>query len=370
MPKHHPDNERIKRKYLTYLEEANRMASSSVDQVAAAIALFEQGTGCRDFKQFHLEQARKFKRQLQEMKNSSTGKPLATATIHSRLMALKAFFKWLAGQPGYKSKITYSDADYFNTSANDARIAGAARQRPVPSVEQIRHALEQMPTDTVLQRRDRAVFAFALLSGARDDAIASLSLRHISLARRTVDQDARTVRTKARKSFVSGFFPVGADFELIVKDWIDELTATHLFGPDDPLFPSTRVGLGSSGHFEPLGLDRKHWKDAAAIRRIFKAAFEAAGLPYFNPHSFRSTLALLGERVCPTTEAFKVWSQNLGHEQVLTTLTSYGTVSAHRHAEIMGELWTQQSAPPKTNAGDPAPETVARVLAYLQARAS
>jgi len=180
MPKHHPDNERIKRKYLTYLEEANRMASSSVDQVAAAIALFEQGTGCRDFKQFHLEQARKFKRQLQEMKNSSTGKPLAIATIHSRLMALKAFFKWLAGQPGYKSKITYSDADYFNTSANDARIAGAARQRPVPSIEQVRHALQQMPTETVLQRRDRAVFAFALLSGARDDAIASLSLRQVS----------------------------------------------------------------------------------------------------------------------------------------------------------------------------------------------
>ncbi|MCZ4347328.1 site-specific integrase [Devosia neptuniae] len=370
MSKHHPDNERIKRKYLTYLEEANRMASSSVDQVAAAIALFEQGTGCRDFKQFHLEQARKFKRQLQEMKNSSTGKPLATATIHSRLMALKAFFKWLAGQPGYKSKITYSDADYFNTSANDARIAGASRQRPVPSIEQILHALLAMPIETILQRRDRAVFAFALLSGARDDAIASLSLRHINLARRTVDQDARTVRTKARKSFVSGFFPVGAEFEQIVADWINELTDTQLFGPDDPLFPSTRVGLGPSGHFEALGLDRQHWKDASAIRRIFKTAFESAGLPYFNPHSFRSTLALLGERICRTTEDFKSWSQNLGHEQVLTTLTSYGAVSAHRQSQIMNELWTQQAAPDKSKTGEPDAETVAQVVAYLRSLAS
>jgi integrase len=370
MPKHHPDNERIKRKYLTYLEEANRMASTSVDQAAAAIALFEQGTGYRDFRHFHLEQARKFKRQLQEMRNSATGKPLAIATIHSRLMALKAFFKWLAGQPGYKSKITYSDADYFNTSANDARIAGASRQRSIPSIEQVRHALQAMPVESILQRRDRAVFAFALLSGARDDAIASLSLRHVSLTRRTVDQDARTVRTKARKSFVSGFFPVGDDFEIVIDQWIAELTSIQFFGPDDPLFPATRVGLGPSGHFEALGLDRKHWKDAAAIRRIFKTAFEAAGLPYFNPHSFRSTLALLGERICRTPEDFKVWSQNLGHEQVLTTLTSYGAVSAHRHAEIMDELRTQQNAPTKSNAGDPGPETVARVLAYLQARAS
>ncbi|MBU1334780.1 MAG: hypothetical protein KJ944_16985 [Alphaproteobacteria bacterium] len=88
-------------------------------------------------------------------------------------------------------------------------------------------------------------------------------------------------------------------------------------------------------------------RNVVGIRRIFKTAFEAARLPYFNPHSFRSTLALLGQRICRTPEDFKVWSQNLGHEQVLTTLTSYGAVSAHRHAEIMGELWTHQNARPE-----------------------
>ena len=62
---------------------------------------------------------------------------------------------------------------------------------------------------------------------------------------------------------------------------------------------------------------------------------DAAGLPCFNPHSFRNTLARLGEQVCRTPEAFKAWSQNLGHEQVLTTFTSYGAVAPHRQAEIM-----------------------------------
>jgi integrase len=261
------------------------MAESTVDQVAAAIGYFEKGNSHRYFRQFHIEQARKFKRQLQEQINPETGKPLAKATIHSRLMALKAFFKWLAGQPGYKSRITYSDADHFNNSANDERIAKAVRERPVPSVEQIRHALLAMPTETVLQRRDRAVFAFTLLSGARDDAIASMSLRYVDLAKR-VDQDARQVRTKARKSFVSWFFPVGDDIESILAEWMDELGRAHLFGPDDPLFPATKIGLGATGHFEALGIDRKHWKDAAAIRKIFRSAFGSAGLPYFNPHSF------------------------------------------------------------------------------------
>jgi hypothetical protein len=106
-----------------YLEEAGRMNASSVDQAAAAIAQFETSTGHRDFGAFHFEHARKFKRVLAEATNPATGNPLAKATIHSRLMAVKAFFIWLAGQPGYRSRLTYSDMDYFNPSNNDSRIA-------------------------------------------------------------------------------------------------------------------------------------------------------------------------------------------------------------------------------------------------------
>ena len=49
-------------------------------------------------------------------------------------------------------------------------------------------------------------------------------------------------------------------------------------------------------------------------------------------------LAMLGERSCSTPEEFKAWSQNLRHEQVLTTLTSYGEVAPYRQAEMMRTL--------------------------------
>ena len=49
-----------------------------------------------------------------------------------------------------------------------------------------------------------------------------------------------------------------------------------------------------SRHVEASGLDRKHWSNAGPVRKIFKEAFATAGLSYFNPHSFRKTLALLG----------------------------------------------------------------------------
>src|SRR5690606_16199940 len=116
MAKVNAKNERIKRDYFHFLEGPKRMAASSVEQIAAALSAFEASTNYKDFRQFHIEQARRFKRQLDETIVPETGKPLAKATTSSRLRACKAFFQWLAMQPGYRSKLTYSDSEYFNAS--------------------------------------------------------------------------------------------------------------------------------------------------------------------------------------------------------------------------------------------------------------
>ena len=46
----------------------------------------------------------------------------------------------------------------------------------------------------------------------------------------------------------------------------------------------------------------------------------------------------LGERRCRTPEQFKAWSQNLGHEKVLTTFYSYGEVARVRQGELIRGL--------------------------------
>ena len=370
MRKHHPKNERMKRRYLTYLEEAKRMSRKSTDQVAAAIAQFELSTGYRDFARFHVEQARRFKRELDTQTNPKTGKPLAHATIRSRLLALKAFFQWLADQPGYRSGIRYADAEYFNPSANDSRIATARRERPVPTLDQVRQVLANMKAETPYEKRDRALIALAQLSGVRDDALASLSLGHVDVALRTVFQDARTVRTKNRKTMKTWFFPVGDEIENIVVDWVSYLAKKHHFGPDDPLFPPTQIARNAEGTFAPAGLRRTHWKNADAVRRIFRQAFEGAGLPYSYPHLLRKTLTQLGERVCRTPEQFKAWSQNLGHEQVLTSFTSYGKVSNQRQGEILGALRGAGSISGNGSVGPLDAETIQRVLDHLKRTAA
>src|SRR5215469_10493533 len=342
MKTHSPQNERIKRAYFIYLAEAKGFSEATLDAVAKALNRFETYTRFRDFKGFHIEQAKGFKAHLSEQRSLRSKDPLSKATLYATLSALKRFFLWLAGQPGYKSRMSNSDADYFNLSAKDTRIAKTHRDSHVPTLEQVRHVIRTMPAATEIERRDRALIAFTILTGARDGAIASLKLKHIDIDQGRVDQDARQVRTKFSKSFATWFFPVGEDIRRIVVDWVTYLRQEKLWGLDDPLFPATKIVVGDSRHFEASGLDRKHWSSAGPIRAIFKDAFAAAGLPYFNPHSFRNTLALLGGQICKSPEQYKAWSQNLGHENVLTTFSSYGDVARQRQAEIIRALGTSE----------------------------
>ena len=335
MKTHDAQNERIKRRYLTFLKEAKRFSESSLDGVAKAIHRFESYTKFRDFRQFHIQQAVAFKVDLANQRHARTKAPISKATLASTLSALKAFFQWLAGQPGYKSRLQYADAEYFNLSEKEMRVARAQREQRVPTLEQIRHVLTTMPAGSEVERRNRALIAFTLLTGARDGATASLKLKHIDIAEGKVNQDAREVNTKFSKTFTTYFFPVGDDVCAIVAQWVDYLVTEKLWGPDDPLFPATCVARAETHQFEACGVARTHWSNTGPIRAIFRKAFERAGIPYANPHSFRATLAGLGEKLCRSAEEFKAWSQNMGHEGVLTTFTSYGEVSRERQAHII-----------------------------------
>src|SRR5689334_11167057 len=103
-----------------------------------------------------------------------TGKPLAAATIKARLAYLKAFFEWLAQEPGYRRAIKVADAAYFNPTDNLARVASARRFKPFPTLAQIETVLRAMPDKTEIERRDRAVVAFTILTCARVRAIVSI----------------------------------------------------------------------------------------------------------------------------------------------------------------------------------------------------
>lgn len=285
-------NERLKRDYLSYLREAEGYDEATLDKVSASLLIFEEALRYKPFKAFHREWAAAFKSHLQKRKNQRTGKPLGLSTRDGILRDVKGFFHWLASQPGFKSRLTYHDVRYFNNNAKDARAAHAQRPKRYPTLAQCAHAFRQMPESTVIDRRNKAMFAFWVMTGARAGALASFRIQHVDLIEGVVYQNGREVRTKAAKSFETWFFPVDPIYCAFFEAWFAELTDKQLFGPGDALFPKQKVGV-TDGRFTATGLDPEPYSNAQIVGQVISKAFRDAGLHPFNPHSIRTTLALL-----------------------------------------------------------------------------
>ena len=335
MRKFNEQNERTKRQYLTFLKEAKGQDEASLDKVAAALLDFEEALGFKPFKAFHRDWAGRYKRHLEKRRNARTGKPLGLTTRDATLRLVKGFFHWLVSQPGFKSRISYADVDYFSNNAKDARAAHAQRPIPYPSIAQCAHAFRAMPEGDEVERRDKAIFAFLMLTGARDGAAASLRLKHVDLVEGSVFQDGREVRTKNGKSIETWFFPVDPMYRAAFEAWV------RLSSRGAPLWAGRRPlseggGRGAGAPLHPARAVPR------ALRQRADHSSRSLGVPS-PPWACRNTLRTAsgrrsrcsGTSSAQTMEQRKAWSQNLGHEHLATTVSAYMPVSRERQGELL-----------------------------------
>ena len=321
-------NERLKRNYRTFLKEADGKAEGTIDQIMKAIERYEAFTVKADFATFDQRKAVRFKDQMADQQ-------LAKATILSTVKALKRFFGWLSHQPGFRSRIRQTDIEYLNLADRDIRAAKSPADRPVPSLEQVQRVFAKMPSKTPIEQRNKAIFALLSLTGIRDGALITLKLKHFNEVERRILQNPNEVATKNAKRIDSFLIDIVPEMSATLVSWKRFLIEDQLFTPTDPLFPKTAMGHDANDCFVAEGLSREHWSTAQPVRDIVRAGFESAGLPSFFPHSFRHMLVQQAYRLCRTPEEFKAWSQNFGHQEVLTTLMSYGRLDLHRQREVL-----------------------------------
>ncbi len=238
-------NEWIKHDYANFLRNAKGQDDTSIEKARAAILRFEESTRFKPFKKFHRQQAADFKTYLDRHKNAKTGTPLDISTIDATLRQVKGFFHWLVSQAGFKRVLTYADVEYFNNTRKAGRVAHAQRDIPYPSLQQAAHTFQAMPFETEFDKRDKALFAFFMLTGARDGAVASLRLKHVNVELGHVFQDAQEVNTKDTKSIMCQFFPVVPAYRKCFDAYFAYLRGVKLFGSDDALFPKARISLSS-----------------------------------------------------------------------------------------------------------------------------
>lgn len=90
--------------------------------------------------------------------------------------------------------------------------------------------------------------------------------------------------------------------------------------------------------FECCEVEPVFWKSTNPIRQILKDRSERANLPYYHPHSFRHAAIVLSLRRCRNAEEIKAVSQNFGHENIGTTLLTYGKLDNYRVNEIIDKV--------------------------------
>ena len=189
--------------------------------------------------------------------------------------------------------------------------------------------------------------AFTAITGIRDGALISLKLKHFDEMRKLVLQDPREVSTKFSKRIDTFLFQLNDGFEDIFIDWVSYLRNDELFGDNDPLFPKTGMGQDDDQCFKADGLSREHWANATPVRKVFKDAFRRVGLPEFTPHRFRDMIVSEMYRRGLSVQEFKAWSQNLGHEGAMTTLTSYGKIGLEEQGRLVRTSGTHSSVSEK-----------------------
>ena len=350
MAKFNAENERVKRQYFVWEKEANGKSVKTVDHMRNDIFMFEEFTGFKSFKRFNQEDIIAFKKHVAKKKNQRTNEPVSKTYLLHVSMNLISFFKWLCRQNGYKRSVCLNDINYFNLSDKDMQIARSSMPKRIPTLSQLKLVVEKMPFETDIQKRNRAIVAFLILTACRGKVLTTLKIKHVCLETERVDQIPQEVETKFSKKIITYFFPVDEIFKNIVIDWVNYLINIKQFDYDAPLFPNTKLTLDENDQFSREMLDFAPWKSTTPIRNIIKQAFKDADLPYYNPHAFRNTIVLLSYKYCKTPEDLKAWSQNIGHNSIMTTLNSYGQIDEYNQGKIikrLGQLEEQHALTPQ-----------------------
>ncbi|TGD61191.1 helix-turn-helix domain-containing protein [Tabrizicola sp. WMC-M-20] len=262
---------------------------------------------------------------------------LSRSSARHRASYVRQFFAWLAKQPAHRHLAAVPDYVALPRKCK----AGPELQSPkvYPTLDEALEMLNSLPSKTPKNRRDRAIFSIAFVTGLRKSALITLRLRHVDVERRRVHHDGRDLRAKNGKSFDIDWFPRTEPFQAIVLDWITEAGALGLYG-DDAVFPAMNTLLGQS-LASPARLSIAPMRGAGAVDEVFATA--SKGRRHYTPHSARHTLAALGDKLCRTPEQRKAWSLNLGHASEAVTWTHYGKVDDARKAVIFAKFGLDQT---------------------------
>lgn len=329
-------NEKAKRDYLIHVKETGKYKDNTIDSILKTIHLWDIVTEMEDYKVFNKEKIIFFKKQLTEKINPKNQKKVSPQTQYHYLRHLREFFIWLSYQKGYRSKINRADIAYLALDPESKMIALTKAHREIPRLEQIKQVVNNIKVKNEIDKRDRALICFTILTGVRDMAIITLPIGSFDEKTHTIRQNPKWgVKTKFSKNILGFLFKVDVELVDIVLEWIDYLKKEKGYNFNDPLFPASKLDHGKENThcFEATEVGKNFWTSTNPIRKIFQKRFQDANIPYFPPHMFRHSLMNVIRKNTTTNEETEAMSQIFGHSYIPTTY-GYGYSSPERIIEL------------------------------------
>ena len=327
-----PKNEKIKDEYRVYLKNFRnpKLADETIEQKITSVRMYEECTKYKDFKEFNAEIGITVYEWLKDCDARSIG----TALKHAD--NIREFLKWYFLNHKVPHKKPLEALSALEARDEDRRLANRLTFVEFPNQEEFDKLIdfeEKTPED----KRDRALIVFMLISGARIGAIITSKIDSLDIKRMVYKQDPlEDVATKRSKYIVTKLLMFKKEYFEIIKNWVSYLKSEYNFSDEDPLFPNIKNYAGG------ITVDKKFTLTENSVNKMLEKRCKQAGIPKYHPHTFRHF-----STYCCNERAFngiqlKALSQNMGHENISTTLEKYANMPAEQYISIIEDMFEKE----------------------------
>lgn len=249
------------------------------------------------------------------------GAPLSFRAQHTRLVPIRAFFKWLARQ----NRILYNPASELELPKLERRLP-----RAVLSADEAERVLAVPDLAEVTGLRDRAMLEVLYATGIRRSELARLQIFD-------VDAERLTLAVRQGKGRKDRMIPTGERAAIWARRYLIEARPKLAAEPDDGTLFLTVDGT-------PFGVDRLTGLVAGYVRR------SGVGKPGAC-HLFRHTMATL---MLEGGADIRFIQQMLGHADISTTQI-YTQVSLRQLRAIHAATHPATANTPRSQRPEPQP---------------
>lgn len=328
-------NEALKdefRDYLTKIKSDKVKATTAEDKIRS-VRFYEELFNFEDFELFNEERGSEFYSHLKE--DDKTG---VNARI-KHLNALKEFFLWYfeikCNIKLYLRQDIKSALNSLEPSQEDIRLSRRITYVDYPTDADIKKLMD-LPVNTVEDLRNRALISYMLLTAARIDAVATITINSIDFQKLMVKQDPlEGTHTKLDKLIYTRFMVLDKMYLQYLKEWV-EYVKSNISGNKILLFPQIKNYASGVQLVNECYSNTKY-------NEIIKKMCRQAGIKDYNPHSFRHYMVSKGLEKAHTGKELKALSQNIGHWEVETILEQYANMRPDVYSEVICNMFENTS---------------------------